>query len=105
VFVPGLIGGRSAGFGLLDCAFAEPIMPSWAAAIIVDLFFYFFGHDYLPPIGFKGVAKSPFGSGERLQMRQDLARHFIRRLARRKVSDSVEHHTPIAAGEVTVLTI
>jgi hypothetical protein len=28
VFVPGLIAGTSAGFALLDCAAAEPTMPS-----------------------------------------------------------------------------
>src|ERR1022692_1401922 len=34
-FVPGLIVGRSAGFVLLDWAFAEPIMPNWAAAMVM----------------------------------------------------------------------
>src|ERR1039458_9605198 len=35
VFVPGLTVGRSAGFVLLDWAFAEPIMPRWAAAMVM----------------------------------------------------------------------
>src|SRR5438309_1053719 len=33
VFVPGLIAGTRAGLG--DCAAAEPIMPSWAAARVI----------------------------------------------------------------------
>ena len=53
VFVPGLIAGTFAGLALLDCAAAEPIMPSSAAGnrhysdgkksatIVVDLFDHF----------------------------------------------------------------
>jgi hypothetical protein len=33
VFVPGLIGGNCVGFVFAACAFADPIMPSWAAAM------------------------------------------------------------------------
>src|SRR5579871_5373310 len=35
VFVPGLIAGTSAAFGLLDCASAEPNTPSWVAAMVM----------------------------------------------------------------------
>ena len=35
MFVPGLIAGTAAGFALLDCAAAEPIMPNWAAAMVM----------------------------------------------------------------------
>jgi len=35
VFVRGLIVGSFAGFVLLDCALAEPIMPSSVAAMVM----------------------------------------------------------------------
>src|SRR5215831_17740509 len=35
VFVPGLIAGTVAGFGLVDCASAQPFMPNWAAARVM----------------------------------------------------------------------
>src|SRR5215217_2065243 len=35
VFVPGLLVVTSAGFVSLDCAYAQPIMPSWVAAIVM----------------------------------------------------------------------
>ena len=35
LFVPGLIGGRLAGFVLPVCAAVEPIMPNWAEAIVI----------------------------------------------------------------------
>jgi hypothetical protein len=35
VFVPGLIAGTVAGFGLVDCASAEPFTPNWAEARVM----------------------------------------------------------------------
>jgi hypothetical protein len=35
VFVPGLIARESDGFAFLDCAFAEPNTPTWAAAMVM----------------------------------------------------------------------
>src|SRR5262245_30314114 len=36
VFAPGLIAGTVAGFGLVDCASAEPFTPNWAEARVME---------------------------------------------------------------------